>query len=232
MDLRADGVGGVLTLFETGHGDDATCIHRVEGDVQLGRHAGIVAGGDESGIVVSDYGGGARGQTVEHIIGIGAPAAEIERVSDAERSQAPGGFGHAFENEAMEAVARVWIGASESFVEQHRQMELIGDIDGEIEGRVGIRPPVHLTPVEDIFAAGADGGRVEGPRALVHLYRNSRRPERPPQAGSLPHGYNERTDASLEPGKTVVGLSGAAYEAGGAAGGVHRGDHRDRKSVV
>src|ERR1035438_8584286 len=166
------------------------------------------------------------------IIGIGAPAAEIERVSDAERSQAPGGFGHAFENEAMEAVARVWIGASESFVEQHRQMELIGDIDGEIEGRVGIRPPVHLTPVEDIFAAGADGGRVEGPRALVHLYRNSRRPERPPQAGSLPHGYNERTDASLEPGKTVVGLSGAAYEAGSAAGGVHRGDHSQVQPVL
>src|ERR1017187_3008426 len=44
--------------------------------------------------------------------------------------------------------------------------------------------------------------------------------------------YNKRTDASLEPGKTVVGLPGAACEAGGAAGGVHRGDHGQVQSVL
>lgn len=51
---------------------------------------------DEGGIVVGDDAGGAGGEAVEDVVGVGLAAAQIKAVADAAESQPPGRFGHAF----------------------------------------------------------------------------------------------------------------------------------------
>ena len=115
-------------------------------------------GGDECGIVVRNHGRGAGRQPVKRMVRIGCQAAQVKSISDAQRFEAAGGFRNAFQDEAMEAVARIWIRAGQPFVVEHRQTQFVGESYGEIERLVDFRPPVHLAPVEYIVAAGADGG--------------------------------------------------------------------------
>ena len=81
-----------------------------------------MAAGDESGVVVGDDGAGVVGEPVEGVVGIGLAAAQIEDVADAALWQAAGCFGHAFEDEGVEPVVGVRVGAGEAFVEEHRQV--------------------------------------------------------------------------------------------------------------
>jgi len=83
MNLGTDGVGGVFSFFELVHGDDATGIYGKEGNLEFVGNAGIMGGGNEGWVVVSNDGGCVFGKFVESIVSIGALGPQVKDIADA-----------------------------------------------------------------------------------------------------------------------------------------------------
>ncbi len=71
---------------------------------------------------------------------------------------------HPFEHEGVESVTRPRIVRPQREVGEHRHAELVGLLDGILEGEVVVRALSDLDPVEDEFAprAGAEVGGAGG----------------------------------------------------------------------
>ena len=91
---------------------------------------------DEGGIVVGDDGGGVFGQVIERVIGRRTRFAQIEHVADAGLFAAGGGIGNSFQDEGVQAIVGVLIGAGETFIKQHRKVMTVGEFGGKQEGVV------------------------------------------------------------------------------------------------
>jgi len=154
LDFRADGIGGPLAFVVSIHGNDATGIDGVIGEGEFCRDGGVVPGGDEGGVVVGDQEGGVGGELVEDVVRVRGLLAEIEAVADAERVESLLGFRDAGDDEGVDAVVGVGVGAGEALVDQNGQTEFIRFFDGVIKCVIRFDPPVHLGPVEDVLRAG------------------------------------------------------------------------------
>jgi hypothetical protein len=141
-----------LALFDLAHGDHAARIHCVVGDIELLRHTTVVITGDEGGVVVGDDCGSVFGEIVEHAVGCAGGASQIKDITDACLSQPPRGLRNTFENERVETVIGVRVGAGEAFVVKDGEVVAIGKLGGIEQSVVGIYAPIHLGPIENVFA--------------------------------------------------------------------------------
>ena len=130
-----------------------------------------MAHGDERRIVVGDHHGSVRCQMVEDIVGVAAHAPQVKEVTDAALGEDGLGFGSAFEDEGMEAVAGEWIAAGEPFVNQQREIFAVGQIDRIFQRLIPARAPVHLHPVKNVLRIGTGRGGVERADSVFnHFY--------------------------------------------------------------
>ena len=154
VDFGAYGVRGVFALLHFAHRYHATGVDGVVGNGQFLGHAGVVFAGDESRVVVGDDACRAFSELEQRVIGISFPAAEMENVARPERFCAGGSVGDAFQNERVQPIVRLGIGAGEAFVDQQRQIALVSQVDGVGQGVVVARPTIHLRPVQDVVGVG------------------------------------------------------------------------------
>ena len=85
---------------------------------------------DEDRIIVGHHQRRVRRQAVQHVVRIAAVGGADRRLTDARAASAARGLRNAFQDEGVQAVVRVRIRASQSFVEQQRQSELVGLFGG------------------------------------------------------------------------------------------------------
>ena len=94
---------------------------------------------------------------------------EVERVSDAPLGESVIEIDRRLEDEAVEPVAGPGVVVAEALVDEDREPELVGLLDGEVEGEVGLRthgdalhPVEHELPVwpGPRFGGGVDSKRV------------------------------------------------------------------------
>ena len=97
-------------------------------------------------------------------------APQVERVARPDRLRGLGVIGHAFEDEGVQPVIGVGIGAGQPFVEEDGQLELIRQLDRVGECMVALDPPVHLRPVEDVAGTRTGLSLVELADAFLHLH--------------------------------------------------------------
>ena len=118
MKARTNCVSAVLPIRNFTHGDNAARIDGVIGGIEFSGDTGVVCAGDEGGVIIGHYGGRIPSERVESVVWVGLRATQIEDVTDARFLEAAGGFGHTFEDERVETVVGVFIGARQSFVEE------------------------------------------------------------------------------------------------------------------
>lgn len=140
-------------LFGGIHREEAVGINRFHADGDLLRSAGDHARQEETGeIIGDDYTGIFRKSGEQAFAGAGGWL-NVGIVADAGCFAVGGILGHAFENEAMKAIASPGIANAQRFEDEERLIERGAMLEGAVEGKVVAQPTVGNHPVEDVGAS-------------------------------------------------------------------------------